>query len=73
MTVEKKKFLKKVLKGIIIVIIVFITISMVATKFVYDYVFRRFDAVNTVTSCVNGDFSKAEKYSYPVGSPLGGW
>lgn len=68
MTVEKKKFLKKVLKGIIIVIIVFITISMVATKFVYDYVFRRFDAVNTVTSGVNGDFSKAEKYSYPCGN-----
>ena len=46
MTSSKKKFLKKVLKGIAITIIVYLTVSMIATKLIYDSVFQRYNAEN---------------------------
>ena len=39
-----KKTLKKVLKGSAIAIIIFITISMIATKLIYDSIFQRYDS-----------------------------
>ncbi len=41
---SKKKFMKKVLKGIAIAIIVYLTFSIVATKIIYDSVFQRYNA-----------------------------
>ncbi len=41
---SKKKFLKKVLKGLAIAIIVYLTFSIVTTKIIYDSVFQRYNA-----------------------------
>ena len=43
---SKKKFLKKVLKGVVIAIIIYLTLSMVTTKLIYDSVFQRYNAEN---------------------------
>lgn len=44
---SKKNCLRKVLKGIIIFILIFIVASMTATKFIYDYIFKRYDSLNS--------------------------
>ena len=69
MTSSKKKFLKKVLKGIAITIIVYLTVSMIATKLIYDSVFQRYNAENPQNILAEtADMMKSRKnFSYPCG------
>lgn len=69
MTSSKKKFLKKVLKGIAITIIVYLTVSMIATKLIYDSVFQRYNAENPQNILAETtDMVKNRKvFSYPCG------
>lgn len=62
----KKIFSKKVLKGIIIFLILYITVSMIATKTVYDSVFERYNADdNEVYASYSQEvISSCVRYSY---------
>ena len=66
---SKKKFLKKVLKGIAIAIIVYLAFSIVTTKIIYDSVFQRYNAeysqsmLNETTEMV----SSRKSFSYKCG------
>lgn len=61
---SKKKFLKKALKGSIIFILVFITASFVATKFIYDSIFQRYDSLEETSYQVTQSFNSV---TFPCG------
>ncbi len=66
---SKKKFLKKVLKGVVIAIIIYLTLSMVTTKLIYDSVFQRYNAENphNLLSETTEMYNCRKNYSYPCG------
>ena len=67
MTDSKKKLTKKILKVFAISIIVYITISLVSTKIIYDSVFSRYTASNRKTFiCGEHPADECRKeFSYP--------
>ena len=68
MVSSKKKFLKRFLRGTVVAIIVYITVSMLATKIIYDSVFQRYDAENIIAfeKITESDICRKE-YSYACG------
>ena len=72
MTSSKKKFLKKVLKGIAITIIVYLAVSMIATKLIYDSVFQRYDAENpqNILSQTTDMMKNRKSFSYQCGENM---
>ena len=68
----KKDKLKKVLRGIAVAIIIYITFSMISTKLVYDYVFKHYSVENYQDYIANpSDVVVTQKeYSYPCNDYL---
>ncbi len=66
MITYKKFFSKKVLKGIVIFTILYIIVSMVVTKIVYDSIFDRYSSSkDEIFAPYSGEFiDSCEKYSY---------
>lgn len=68
---RKKPDLKKVLIAIIIVIVCFATVSLIATKVVYDSIFTRYDcAVTDFPKAVSETVSMREEVGYPSGENM---
>lgn len=67
MVSSKKKLMKKILKGIAITIIIYITLSLVSTKIIYDSVFRHYSAKEPQSIISeNAQMMKMRKqFSYP--------
>lgn len=66
MVSSKKKFLTRFLRGTVVAIIIYITVSILTTKIIYDYVFKRYDGENIHGHTVKtGDMvAKRKEYSY---------
>lgn len=66
-TENRKKSLQKVLKGIIIAIFIFITLSTVATRFIYDFIFKGYDGKESTTSKTELISPYKEEHYYACG------
>ncbi len=66
---NKKKILKRFLKGSAVVIIIYLIVSILATKLVYDSVFQRYDAPAREISYANSytGYGLRKTYSYSCG------
>lgn len=66
---KSKKAFKKILRGIAITIIVYITVSIIATKFIYDSIFERYTAENQQSILVETKmmFENEQDFSFKCG------
>ncbi len=63
----KKPIFKKILIGVIIAIVVFISVSMVATKIIYDYIFKGYDCEKCPHKSEDGLLPEKEEHYYVLG------